>query len=251
MDERFWTERSVPDSPSWPFNRGRFMSRYNLACGMARNKRVLDVACGVGYGSYLLATDGCAASVLGLDISDAVVAHASTHYRTANLRFEVRDGEDILALGRGRFDLVVSMGTLEHIRNPDAFAAAVNHVLTDGGIWLVTMLNPSAHEGMDPYHSQEWEVGEFHEFLKRHFPVAEIRWHVMLETGLNKDRRNAARYGFAPVWLRSVVKKAMGRAAAARFSQKGAAFCEADDYAWMTEPAETALEFLGICRRSS
>jgi len=251
MDERFWTERSVPGSPSWPFNRGRFMSRYNLACGMARGKSVLDVACGVGYGSHLLATDGGAESVLGLDINDTVVEHARAYYQTPNLRFEVRNGEDVSALGRGSFDLVVSMGTLEHVRNPGAFAAAVNHVLTDGGIWLVTMLNPSAHEGTDPYHSQEWDIEAFHDFLKRHFPAVEIRWHVLLESGEDKDRRNAARYRFAPLWLKSAAKTAMGRAAAARFSQKGAAFCEADDYAWVTEPADTALEFLGICRSSS
>ena len=32
MSEVFWTERSVPGSPSWPFYKGRFLSRYRFSC---------------------------------------------------------------------------------------------------------------------------------------------------------------------------------------------------------------------------
>ena len=112
------------------------------------------------------------------------------------------------------------------------------------------MLNPSAHEGMDPYHFQEWHVEEFHHFLAQHFAAVEIRWHVMLESGKVKSRRNAERYHFAPVWLKTAVKTVMGHSAAVRFSQKGAEFYDVGDYAWARERTDTALEFVGISHRS-
>src|SRR4029453_2048573 len=61
--------------------------RYAVAAPLAAGKRVLDAACGEGYGSCLIARS--ASSVVGVDLSGDAVAHASQHYAQSNLRFEV------------------------------------------------------------------------------------------------------------------------------------------------------------------
>ena len=60
--------------------------RYHFAARFAAGMRVVDAACGEGYGSALLARS--AASVVGADISPAAVAHARRAYAgVANLSF--------------------------------------------------------------------------------------------------------------------------------------------------------------------
>ena len=61
--------------------------RYAFARRYVTGKRVLDAACGEGYGSALLA--GLAAQVTGIDIDAAAIAHARASYAAvANVRFE-------------------------------------------------------------------------------------------------------------------------------------------------------------------
>src|SRR5512146_3443739 len=112
------------DSPALPFTGERFTPecvreiwyehwhRYAFAREFARGKRVLDAACGEGYGSALLA--GTAARVLGVDIADDAIAHARARYMRANLRFE-RGACTALDVPAASFDLAVSFETVEHV----------------------------------------------------------------------------------------------------------------------------------------
>ena len=60
--------------------------RYHFAARLVAGKRVLDVACGEGYGTALLAES--AAEVTGVDLSEAAIAHAKKAYAAArNARF--------------------------------------------------------------------------------------------------------------------------------------------------------------------
>ena len=61
------------------------LHRYAIACGLAKGRRVLDIACGEGYGSKLLA--GVATEVTGVDIDAETIAHAQASYRHRNLHF--------------------------------------------------------------------------------------------------------------------------------------------------------------------
>lgn len=248
--DRFWTERSVPGSASWPFFRGRAVSRYRFVAEFVRGKRVLDVACGTGHGSHLLATEGGASEVVGVDVSSEAVAYARENFAADNVRYLTGDSQDLGALGIGRFDLVSSMGTLEHIERPDAFASGVRSLLQPGGVWLVTMLNPETQDERDPYHHQEWSAEEFRRFVDRHFATAELRWHVLLASGVEKRSRMSRRYAFVPRLVKDAVKGVLGRHASLRVASAGAVVCEASDFEWSSDPAGGALEYLAICRTS-
>src|SRR5437870_11204793 len=61
------------------------LHRYAYAAALVKNKRVLDLASGEGYGSKMLAA--AASSVIGVDLDENAVRHASQKYAGANLQF--------------------------------------------------------------------------------------------------------------------------------------------------------------------
>jgi len=110
--------------------------RYLFARRIVAGKRVLDAACGEGYGSALLAAS--ADSVLGVDIAESAVAHARQRYgQHANLRFEQGDCT-ALSCGDAQFDLIVSFETLEHVAAQQELIAGFARALAPGGLLIVS-----------------------------------------------------------------------------------------------------------------
>ena len=109
--------------------------RYLLARELVRDRDVLDVACGEGYGSALLAQT--ARSVVGVDFSATAVAHARASYVQPNLR--CLEGNALsIPLDAAAVDVVVSFETLEHFRDHDRFLQEVKRVLRPGGLLLIS-----------------------------------------------------------------------------------------------------------------
>lgn len=146
--------------------------RYAFAQPLVAGKRVLDAACGEGYGSALLAQT--AASVLGLDIADTAVAHARSRYGDrSNLRFEQADVTR-LSLAPASVDVVVSFETLEHVEAQEALLDGFAHALTDDGLLLISSPDKATYSEAagfrNEYHVRELYRDEFVALLSRHFP---------------------------------------------------------------------------------
>lgn len=148
------------------------MHRYAWARRFARGRRVLDAACGEGYGSALLA--GVAAEVLGVDIDPETVAHARQRYAgSAKLRFEAGDATALDALPAGGFDLVTSFETLEHVAEQERMLAGFARLLAPDGLLLVS--SPDKAEYSDrrgfrnEFHVRELYRDELEALLGRHF----------------------------------------------------------------------------------
>src|SRR5215470_10731138 len=93
--------------------------RYHFALRWAEGRRVVDVACGEGYGTALLARR--AASVTGIDLSEEAIAHARGAYKElANARFECAPCTR-LPLPDGSVDVAVTFETIEHIAEQREF----------------------------------------------------------------------------------------------------------------------------------
>ena len=151
--------------------------RYALARALAPGRRVLDAACGEGYGSALLARAG--GQVLGVDIDPGAVAHARARYAgLAGLRFDTGDATALDALPDAGFDLIVSFETLEHVQAQERLLDGFVRLLAPGGLLLVS--TPDKHTYTDlsgernPHHVRELYRDEFEALLAARFPARRL-----------------------------------------------------------------------------
>jgi O-antigen biosynthesis protein len=135
------------------------LHRYLLASQLCVGKDVLDIASGEGYGSALLARK--AASVVGVDISEAAVKHASDSYPSGNLRFLQGDCAQI-PMADNSVDVVVSFETIEHHTQHEEMMLEIKRVLRPNGV-LVISSPDKYHYSEKPGFSNEYHVKELYE----------------------------------------------------------------------------------------
>jgi SAM-dependent methyltransferase len=160
-----------------PWVRYQHVERYRWAAEMAAGKRVLDAACGTGYGTTTLAEAG-AASAVGLDVDRVTVDTARRGARAENLTFEVGDVCE-LPFADGVFDLFVSFETVEHLADPARFPSEARRVLAPGGVFLCStpnreVTNPGSgveDRPYNPFHVREYAAPELAALLREAFPV--------------------------------------------------------------------------------
>jgi SAM-dependent methyltransferase len=131
--------------------------RYCVTLPAARGRRVLDAACGEGYGSWLLASE--AAEVLGVDVDAAAIAHALARYATRpNLRY-LQASCAALPVAAGSIDLIVSFETIEHLEGQEAMLAEFRRVLAPGGALIISSPNKAIYSEETGY-ANEFHVRE-------------------------------------------------------------------------------------------
>jgi SAM-dependent methyltransferase len=171
----FTGERFTPEvrGPIWY----EHWHRYAAVAPLAAGRRVLDAACGEGYGSWLLASAG--GRVTGVDIDAATIGHARTRY--------VRDGLDYacasvtaLPLADASVDLVVSFETLEHLALQREMLIEFRRVLAhDGALVLSSPNRPVYNEAggeANRFHVRELDRAELAALLDPVFP--QQAWHA-------------------------------------------------------------------------
>ncbi len=148
------------------------MHRYGWSLDLVAGRDVLDLACGEGYGSALLASR--ARSVIGIDISEGAVLHASAQYREIrNLHFAAGDATAI-PLADACVDAVVSFETIEHLAGQEEMVAQMRRVLRDDGILILSSPNRKVYSDdrgyRNEHHVRELYFEELDALLRRHFP---------------------------------------------------------------------------------
>jgi len=144
--------------------------RYLQASEIAEGKMVLDIACGEGYGSAILANK--ATYVTGVDISSAAIQHAGRTYQKANLEFKVGSCADI-PLPDASVDLVVSFETIEHHDQHHEMMREIKRVLRPSGVLLISSPEKRSYsdqgQSRNPYHVKELYQHEFEQLLQLYF----------------------------------------------------------------------------------
>jgi len=137
------------------------LHRYMFATLLVEGKKVLDIASGEGYGSFMLSQ--VAADVTGVDIDPSTVKSASEKYVSSNLHFAEGNCTSI-PFESGTFDAVVSFETIEHIAESEVFIAEVKRVLRKGGLFICSSPNREEYRKSNPsneYHLRELSQEEF------------------------------------------------------------------------------------------
>ncbi|HUT73932.1 MAG TPA: glycosyltransferase [Armatimonadota bacterium] len=165
------TERMFPEvAPE--MGRLLHVARYRFAARFIDSgDRVLDCACGTGYGSALLAQAG--ACVTGVDRSHTAVRYATYRHGDTGVTFTVADATK-LPYPDDFFDVVVSFETIEHIPDDQAFLAEMSRVLKPHGLLIVsTPWQPWSGE-IWPYHVREYTRPEYESVLGERFLIRDL-----------------------------------------------------------------------------
>jgi len=146
--------------------------RYAVVLDVVKEKDVLDVACGEGYGSFLMAD--VARSVVGVDVSDEAVQHASSIYNRPNLMFH-KGSATALNFADASFDVVVSFETIEHLAEQAQMLAEIRRVLRPDGVLVISSPNRPVYSEEsgehNEFHVKELDFREFDELLRTRFPA--------------------------------------------------------------------------------
>ena len=230
-------ERTLPDVPEENYWYRRHLVVYEWIATRVAGKRAVDMACGEGYGSNVLA--GAAAGVVGVDANPEAHEHARLRYARPNLRFE----RDLVESFAEPCDAVVFLQTIEHVQDPGAILEHFKAMLSPGGVAyvstpnLLTLAPPGAEKSDNPWHVKEYRADEFRALCEAHFPQVEL-------LGLFHARKlRAHELAIKVGWDR--VHKALGLTD--RFYGWFTPAISSSDFGLKSKKLNAALDFVAVC----
>ncbi|TAM01264.1 MAG: methyltransferase domain-containing protein [Paraburkholderia sp.] len=190
----FTGERYVPTEEG--DMRYEHLHRYGWAAQTVKGLHVLDIACGEGYGSAILAK--YAKDVTGVDISHEAVEHAVARYGDVpNLSFR-QGSATAIPLADASVDAVVSFETLEHLTQHDEMLAEIHRVLKPGGFLILSSPNKKVYSDdrnfKNEFHVRELYFAELDALVKRYFSGVTYYGQRLATSSviLPEDRQDAA-----------------------------------------------------------
>ena len=167
-------ERTLPDVPAENYWYRRHLAVYKWIADRCRGLDVVDMACGEGYGTAVLAKR--AARVTGVDANPEAFEHARLKYSRPGVRF-VRD---LVEAYSEPCDAVVFLQTIEHLQDPGAVLDHFRSILRPGGMAfvstpnLLTLAPDGAEKSDNPWHVREYRAEEFRALCERSFDRVEL-----------------------------------------------------------------------------
>jgi SAM-dependent methyltransferase len=233
-------ERTLPDVPEENYWFRRHLVVYRWIAERCAGRRVVDMACGEGYGTAMLAER--AAQVVGVDANPDAFDHARLRYRAPNVRFERALVEEF-AEG-APYDAVVFLQTIEHVNDPGGLLSRFASLLAPGGILYVTTPNrltlapPGAERSGNPWHVREYAPEEFAALVRPLFGSVDL-------LGLFHARKlRVHELAIKAGWDR--LHPALGLTK--RFYDRFVPAIDERDFALRAGSLERALDLLAICR---
>lgn len=168
--------------------------RYYMAAQYIRpGDTVLDVACGLGYGSHIVFQNSLAKSVLGVDSSDRGIEYAEVNYGLEDaVQFRVGDAQDLSFLPDNSVDFITGFETIEHVPDPKKYLAELQRVLRPSGRLIICAPNDWTDEtGKDP------NPHHLHVYTWKRL-IEECRDLFLLEKGFSQVAGGAMKHADSP-----------------------------------------------------
>ena len=169
--------------------------RYQWAARYIRpGDAVLDAACGLGYGSYLIQSSSTAGSTLGIDGSKYAYEYAVANFAAIQQGLEFRCGmlpQALADIPDHSIDVVISFETLEHIDENTATLAEFHRILTPGGRIITSVPNDwsdASGEDPNPFHVHVYTLERLCRELEQHFVLEDLAAQTANQYKLGEDR---------------------------------------------------------------
>jgi SAM-dependent methyltransferase len=218
-------ERTLPDVPEENYWYRRHLAVYEWIGARVLGQRVVDMACGEGYGSEVLSRS--AASVVGVDANPDAHEHARLRYVRQNLRFE----RDLVESFSEPCDAVVFLQTIEHVGNPGEILEHFKSMLAP----------PGAERSDNPWHVHEYRAQEFRALCEQHFQRVQLLG--LFHARKLRVHELALKLGWDAIHKRLKITKPF-------YDRFTPAIASSDFALRYATPArlDRALDFLAVCR---
>jgi len=232
-------ERTLPDVPEENYWFQRHLVVYDWIRRRVGGLRVVDMACGEGYGSDVLSQS--AASVVGVDANPEAHEHAKARYTRPGLRFE----RDMIQTFAEPCDAIVFLQTIEHVSEPGELLEHFKRILANDGVAYIstpnvlTLAPPGAERSGNPWHVHEYRAHEFRALLTEHF--ANVELHGLFHARKLRLHELAIRHAR---W--DDVHKRLGLTK--RFYDRFVPAISARDFALRDGDLDRSLDFVAVCR---
>ena len=142
------------------------LKRYQFSAKQLRGEFILDIACGCGYGTALMAKAHPDKQFIGVDVDPTAVKYAREHYQANNLRYECGNGMDFTLKIEGKdqpqaFDTIISLETIEHVVEPQKMVTHLLTQLSEKGIMIASVPTTPTVDG-NPHHLHDFTVASFY-----------------------------------------------------------------------------------------
>ncbi|MCK5332359.1 class I SAM-dependent methyltransferase [Candidatus Parcubacteria bacterium] len=227
---------------------------------------VIEIGCGEGYGTSLLSKN--VKRIIGIDIDQNTIKHASDKYASENCVFQQFNGTKI-PHNSNSFDVAVSFHVIEHVRDDYNFISEIYRVLKSGGILIISTPNKKPRTGrrgrlLNEFHVREYYFNELNEILQRTFSnikimgvfgnqevqKIEIERVKLISRILSYDFFNIAK--FIPQSLKTLILKLLKYTINQNKKTKNINFLNKfsiRDYHLTENDIDNSLDFLAICKK--
>jgi len=234
------------------------LARYDFTLKYCKNKTVMELGCGSGYGSVHLANNG-AKSVDAYDADRKAINYAKTNFNHKKVNYNISNVEDMSLEKLKKYDVVVALEIIEHLTNTEKLLNLSRSCLNKDGLFIVSTPNQklSSYDGKmssNPYHEREYCAQEFVTLLKKHFNKVELFGIFLKDTKkkLEKDIQKNLRWRLSAHitkkrWIRRIVNY-LPEDLKRKFTGEGKFEVDESDYLFQKRNVTNAPYFIAVCR---
>ena len=150
------------------------LNRYKYALNFVKEKDVLEMACGSGFGCYYLLNEGNANSVTGVDLDFDAIRYGNHRYKDKNITRFVDDAT--VFSSEKKYDIITCFETIEHVQDYKLLIQNLHKNLKDNGVLLIStpITKITNQTPNNKYHVIEWNFSDFHKLFESLFNIDKI-----------------------------------------------------------------------------